>query len=60
MNKEILIMSIILTVILIGVTLGLYSIKDKHYGITNVCNEQFYPDLCGSPKEPEKTEENNK
>jgi hypothetical protein len=33
---------------------GLYTIKDKHYGVTNVCNEKFYPDLCGSPKtEPE-------
>ena len=29
---------------------GLYSIKDKHFGVTNVCNETFYPDLCGSPK----------
>jgi len=26
---------------------GLYSIKDKHYAVTNVCNETFYPDLCG-------------
>ena len=50
MNKEILIMSIVLTSILIAVTIGLYSIKDKHYAVTNVCNEQFYPDLCGSPK----------
>jgi uncharacterized membrane protein len=31
--------------ILVG--LGLWSIKDKHFGVTNVCNEQFYPDLCG-------------
>lgn len=36
--------------VLIG--LGLYTIKDKHYGVTNVCNEQFYPDLCGSKTEP--------
>jgi len=26
---------------------GLYSIRDKHYAVTNVCNETFYPDLCG-------------
>jgi hypothetical protein len=31
--------------ILIG--MGLYSIKDKHYAVTNVCNEQLYPDICG-------------
>ena len=35
--------------VLIG--LGLYAIKDQHYGVTNVCNEQFYPDLCGKSKE---------
>lgn len=31
--------------VLIGV--GLYSIRDKHYATTNVCNATFYPDLCG-------------
>jgi len=50
MNKEILIITIVLTMTLIGVTLGLYSIKDKHYGMTNVCNVQLYPDLCSEPK----------
>lgn len=54
MNKEIVIIATILVTMLIAVTLGLYSIKDKHYAVTNVCNEHFYPDLCGSPKtEPE-------
>jgi len=54
MNKEIVIIATILVTMLIAVTLGLYSIKNKHYAVTNVCNEYFYPDLCGSPKtEPE-------
>lgn len=33
------------------ICVGLYSIKDQHYGVTNVCNEQFYPDLCGKPQQ---------
>jgi len=33
------------------ICLGLYWIKDKHYAVTNVCNEQFYPDLCGKSKD---------
>lgn len=37
--------------VLIG--LGLYAIKDQHYGVTNVCNEQFYPDLCGKKTDKE-------
>jgi hypothetical protein len=37
--------------ILIGV--GLYAIKDQHYAVTNVCNEQFYPDLCGKKTDKE-------
>ena len=40
--------------VLIG--FGLYTIKDKHYGVTNVCNEHFYPDLCGKTQVEEKKE----
>jgi hypothetical protein len=38
---------LIVFIIPIVIGLGLWSIKDKHFGFTNVCNEQFYPDLCG-------------
>lgn len=31
----------------IFIGLGLYSIRDKHYAVTNVCNSTFYPDICG-------------
>lgn len=37
--------------ILIG--FGLNAIKDNHYGVTNICNEQFYPDLCGKKTDKE-------
>jgi hypothetical protein len=30
--------------ILIGA--GLYTIRNDHYAVTNVCNETFYPELC--------------
>jgi len=29
------------------ICIGLYSIRDKHYAVTNVCNADFYSDLCG-------------
>jgi len=32
--------------ILIG--FGLYSIRNEHHAVTNVCNEFFYPELCGN------------
>jgi hypothetical protein len=51
MRKEIIACWLLLIVGCGGITGILYSIKDKHFGVTNVCNEQFYPDLCGKNKD---------
>jgi hypothetical protein len=56
MRKEIIACWLLMIVGCTAVAVGLYSIRDKHYGVTNICNEQFYPDLCGKTQVEEKKE----
>lgn len=56
MRKEIIACWLLMIVGCTAVTVGLYSIRNKHFGVTNVCNEHFYPDLCGKSKVEEKKE----
>lgn len=42
-----LVSTLVAFVLPVVIGIGLYSIRDKHYAVTNVCNADFYPDLCG-------------
>lgn len=42
-----LVSTLVAFVLPVVIGMGLYSIRDKHYAVTNVCNGDFYPDLCG-------------
>ena len=50
MRAEIIACWLLLIVGCGGVAAGLYSINNENFGVTNVCNEQFYPELCGKAK----------
>ena len=38
----------LMLIALVLIFVPLYSIKDSHYGVSNVCNELLYPNTCGS------------
>jgi nitrite reductase/ring-hydroxylating ferredoxin subunit len=42
-----LIATFIVVVLPILIGIGLYSIKDKHYGYSNVCSHFLHPEICG-------------
>jgi uncharacterized membrane protein YvbJ len=45
MKKTIVVWALML-IALVLIFVPLYAIKDSHYGVSNVCNEILYPDIC--------------
>jgi hypothetical protein len=54
MQSEIIACWLLLVVDCGAVAVGLHSIKKEYFAVTNICNEQFYPKLCGKANLDEK------
>ena len=54
MRSEIIACWLLLVVDCGAVAVGLHSIKKEYFAVTNICNEQFYPKLCGKANLDEK------